>query len=490
MIGITAFGGYLPRLRLAREAAAQANAWYAPQFLSRKGSRAVANWDEDSVTMAVAAARDCLGASEDRSHVRSVLLATNTPPFAERLNSAIVSGALTLDDAVEAADLIGSQRVGLAAMTQAVARASAFRGDVLVLAADRRKTRPGSSQELEYGDGAAAVLIGREKVLAEFLGASTMSVDFVDRFRASGSDIDYHWEERWVRDEGVSKMAPPVIAEALREAGVAASDVDHFLFPSGFARMDAQVAKSCGVRSEAIADSLMDRIGDCGAAHGMLMLAHALERAKPGQIILLAQFGSGAQAIVLRVTEEIDRFRPARGVSEWLTRGKEMRDYTRFLSFGGQIQLERGMRGEQDRKTALSTAWRHRTALLGLVAGKCRVTGSVHYPPSRLSYDAGAPLQDTQDPYKLADRAARVLSWSAEYLSYNPSPPHHYGQIDFEGGGRILMDFTDLDVGEVDAGTPMEMVFRIKDLDSVRGYVRYFWKATPARDGVGAIKNS
>jgi uncharacterized OB-fold protein len=52
------------------------------------------------------------------------------------------------------------------------------------------------------------------------------------------------------------------------------------------------------------------------------------------------------------------------------------------------------------------------------------------------------------------------------------------------------MDFTDLDVGEVDSGTPMEMVFRIKDIDTLRGYVRYFWKATPVRDGAGAIKHS
>ena len=141
------------------------------------------------------------------------------------------------------------------------------------------------------------------------------------------------------------------------------------------------------------------------------------------------------------------------------------------------------MRGEQDKKTALSTAWRHHEALLGLVAGRCEVTGSVHFPPSRLSYDQGKPLQDTQKPYKLADRPARILSWSAEYLSWHPAPPHHYGQVDFEGGGRILMDFTDLDVGEVDAGTPMEMVFRIKDIDERRGFTRYFWKATPARGG-------
>jgi uncharacterized OB-fold protein len=43
------------------------------------------------------------------------------------------------------------------------------------------------------------------------------------------------------------------------------------------------------------------------------------------------------------------------------------------------------------------------------------------------------------------------------------------------------MEFTDLGRGEVDAGTRMEMVFRIKDLDEKRGFVRYFWKATPLR---------
>jgi uncharacterized OB-fold protein len=143
--------------------------------------------------------------------------------------------------------------------------------------------------------------------------------------------------------------------------------------------------------------------------------------------------------------------------------------------------MERGMRGEQDKKTALTTAWRHRSALLGLVAGKCSVTGSVHFPPSRLSYDQGKPLQDTQRPYKLAERQATVLSWSAEYLSFHMAPPHHYGQVDFEGGGRILMDFTDIDVGEVHSGTVVEMTFRIKDVDERRGYTRYFWKATPVR---------
>lgn len=484
MIGITAYGGYVPRLRLSRQAAAQANAWYAPQFAGRKGTRAFANWDEDSITMAVAAARDCLGPGEDRSRVRAVLLASDTLPFAERLNAGVVAGALTLDEGIEAIDLGGSQRAALGAVAQAVARVRAGEGDTLVLAADNRRTRAGSAQELEYGDAAAAVLIGRDKVLAEYLGSGTVTADFVDHFRAAGEDVDYHWEERWVRDEGIARLVPRAVGAALKQAGVDAAGVDHFIFPSTFARMDQQLAKTCGIRAEAVADTLADTVGDSGLPHGLLLLAHVLERARPGQTIVLAQFGGGAQALVFRVTDAIDGFRPARGVGQWLARGAEERSYTKFLSFKGQLALERGMRGEQDRKTALSTAWRHHEALLGLVGGRCEVTGSVHFPPSRLSYDA-RPLQDTQKPYKLADRPARILSWSAEYLSWHPAPPHHYGQIDFEGGGRILMDFTDLDVGEVDTGTPMEMVFRIKDVDERRGFTRYFWKATPVRGGAG-----
>ena len=225
MIGITAYGGYVPRLRLSRQAAAQANAWYAPQFGGRKGTRAFAHWDEDSITLAVAAARDCLGpvGQRDRSTVRALLLASDTLPFAERLNAAVVSGALDLDEGIEALDLGGTQRAALSAFTQAVARVQAGGGDTLVLAADNRRTRAASAQELEYGDAAAALLVGTQNVLAEYLGAGTVTADFVDHFRAAGEDLDYHWEERWVRDEGITKLVPRAVQAALAQAGVAAA---------------------------------------------------------------------------------------------------------------------------------------------------------------------------------------------------------------------------------------------------------------------------
>jgi 3-hydroxy-3-methylglutaryl CoA synthase len=481
MLGIVAYGAYIPRLRLSRKAVVQANAWYAPQFAAKsKGTRAVANWDEDSITMAVAAARDCLGSDADRLRIRGLYLASCTVPFAERSNAGIVSEALLLDESIDALDITGSPRAALSALTTALAKVSAA-GPQLVLAADLRHTRAASAQELEFGEGAAALLVGIDGVIAEYLGGGTLSVDFVDHFRVVDAEIDYAWEERWVRDEGIGKLMPRAIAAALADSGLDAASVDHFIFPSTISKLDAQLASSCGIRSDAVVDNLAGGIGDTGTAHALLMLAHTLERARPGQVILLSQFGSGAQALVFRVTAAVAAFRPVKGVGAWIARGVEETSYTKFLAFRQQLALERGMRGEQDKKTALSTLYRHRRAILGFVAGRCSITGEVHFPPSRISYTPGAPALDTQEPYPLAERQGTVLSWSAEYLSYYPSPPQYYGQVDFDGGGRVLMEFVDVSRGDIESGTRVEMVFRIKDFDERRGFVRYFWKATPIR---------
>ena len=379
-------------------------------------------------------------------------------------------------------DIVGSQRAALSALTSALTNTGTADGDCLVLSAETRKTRAASAQELDFGDGAAAVRVGSSEVIAEFLGVGVVSVDFVDHFRMAGEEIDYQWEERWVRDEGIGKLMPRAIAEALKSASLSPGEIDHFVFPSTISKIDAQLAKTCNIRPTALVDTLAGTVGDTGTPHALLLLAHVLERATPGQTILVSQFGSGAQAMVFRVTDAIAQFRPKRGVSNWLARGAEETNYTKFLAFKRQLDLDRGMRAEQDKKTALTTLYRHRSAIMGLVGGRCETTGEVHYPPSRISFTPGAPALDTQTPYKLAERQATVLSWSAEYLSYYPSPPQFYGQVDFDGGGRLLMEFTDLTQGEVESGTRMDMVFRVKDFDEKRGFVRYFWKATPVRE--------
>ena len=482
MPGITGFGAYIPRLRLSRQAAVGAMAWLAPVLLAKaKGVRSMANWDEDSLTMAVEACRDALGQADDRAdHIGALYFASTTMPFADRQNSAVIAQALTLARDITAVDIASSMRAGTSALLEALTRAETGSSS-LVAASDHRHTRAASAQELDYGDAAAAFTVGADDGVAKFLGASTITEDFVDHFRGAEEEFDYHWEERWIRDEGMAKIVPEAAASALKKTGLQSSDIDHFILPSTIGRVQGMIAKICGIKDEAVRSPLAAEMGEAGTAHALIMLAHALEEAKAGEKILVLQFGSGCNALVFEATGQKSAHQ-ALGVRGHLALGQEEANYMKFLVFNGLVEWEKGMRAEQDKKTALTTLHRNRDMILGLVGGRCTKTGVIQFPMSRISVNPNDPAVDTQEPYKFAELKGKVLSWSGDYLSFGVSPPNHYGMIVFEEGGRIMMDITDVAPGDVETGMDMRMMFRIKDVDATRGFTRYFWKAVPVRN--------
>lgn len=490
MVGITGYGGYVPRLRLQRAAAAKANAWLNPGLMGKaKGERAMANWDEDAITMAVEAARDALGGDDDRSRVKALFFGTTTAAFTDRLNAGIVQAALTLEPATACYDVTGTQRAGLSALANALSAAKAgLDGEALAVSGERRKARAASAQELDWGDAGAAILVGAKDVLAEHIGSATTTADFVDHFRGAGEEFDYAWEERWIRDEGFAKIVPPVIKAALANAKIEASAVDVFILPTTFKGVAESVAKKAGLKPDAVKDQLGAQVGDSGAAHALVLLSHALETAKAGQVIVVAQFGQGCEAHVFKTTKKIESWKPQRGVSGWLADGKPESNYMKWLVFNGLVDWEKGMRAEKDNKTALTTLYRNNDMILGLVGGRCTETGTVQFPRTRISVNPNNAAVDTQVPYKFADKPASILSWSADNLTFALSPPNHYGMMVFEGGGRIFMDITDVDPGDIDSGSPVRMVFRVKEWDDRRGFTRYFWKAQPDKRRMEAVK--
>lgn len=485
MVGITAYGGYVPRLRLQRKAAASANAWYNPGLMGQaKGERAMANWDEDSVTMSVEAARDALPGSDPfaaRKHIDAIFFASTTMPFADRQNAGIVAAALSLSEDIQSTDVSSSQRAGATALLGALqAVKGGYLKNALVVAGDRRRARAASAQELQFGDGAAALCIGAGEVIAEFLGSHSVTVDFIDHFRGEAEEFDYSWEERWIRDEGIAKIVPRTVKGALEKAGIDSSLVDHFIFPTMFAKLDAQVAKSCGIDPAKVRNNLADVCGETGAAHALVMLTHALEEAKPGQVIVACAFGQGCDALVFKTTDALQKAHGRhKGIGGALKRRKEETNYMKWLSFNGLIEVEKGMRAEQDKKTALSVTYRKRDMLFGLVGGNCRKCGTAQFPRTRICVNPNCKAVDSQDPFSYAELPGKILSWSADFLTYSMDPPQHYGMVTFEEGGRFLADFTDVDRGTFDSGTSVRMVFRIKDFDERRGFRRYFWKAVP-----------
>lgn len=474
MVGIVAVGAYVPLLRLQRAAMAEATAWFNPALAGRaKGERALANWDEDTLTMAVEAARDCLW-DRDRSGIDKVILASTSLPFADRLNAGVIKEALNLPDGLGALDITGSQRAGTSALLAALESGR----PTLCVASERRLAKPASEAEFVNGDAAAAFLVGNQDPVAEFLGSHSTTLDFVDHFRPTDRPYDYEWEGRWVRDEGYRKLIPPAVAEALKALGLEAAAVDHFIAALPVAGLDRSLANDLGIRPEAVCASLRDTLGFAGAAHPLVLLAQVLETARPGAWIVLLAFGQGCDVLVFRVTDAAAGRSEALGVAGWLARRRPEMNYLKHLSFSGAVTLDGGMRAEIDLRQSPSMLYRERKTILSFVGGRCRETGTVQYPKTAVSVARNARLVNTQDDYPMAELRAEIVSFTADRLAYSPDPPSCYGIVAFEGGGRMMADFSDVDPDALAVGQSMRMMFRIKRQDGA-GFKHYFWKAVP-----------
>ena len=478
--GILSVGAYIPRRRLQRSIIHQNNGWFAPNLRGlARGEKAISNWDEDSVTMAVDAGRDCLAAAQD-ANVASISLASTTLPFADRLNAGIVKEAMNLSNETAAIDVTGSLRAGTSSLLQA------FKGSetTLCLAADKRKARPGSEGEMLLGDAGAAVLIGEGMPIATLKGTHSVTIDFVDHFRATNQEFDYAWEKRWVRDKGFMGILADTITQALEKFDVAAADIDHVLIPLPGRSLPPKLVKAIGFNEKAVADTLYANVGFTGSAHPFLMLADALSKAKSGETILLAGFGQGADILLFEATGQAHKSASNLGFSGHLETKLADENYMRYLFHRGQLDLEKGMRAEYDEKQPGTALSRDRKAILGLIGGKCTKTGTVQFPKTDISVSQNDRAVHTQEDYPLSNKTAKITTFTADRLTYSPDPPSYYGMIDFEGGGRMISEFSDVSAEDVTVGRDMRMVFRIKAFDDQRNFIKYFWKATPIR-GVG-----
>src|SRR5262245_63772311 len=104
MTGITAFGAYIPFYRLSHKEIARAWGGRAGE-----GERAIANVDEDSITLAVEAARDLL-ANRDGRDIDGLMFASTTSPYSEKQASSLIATVADLRHDVRTADYTNSLR--------------------------------------------------------------------------------------------------------------------------------------------------------------------------------------------------------------------------------------------------------------------------------------------------------------------------------------------------------------------------------------------
>jgi len=483
MVGIKSYGTYIPWYRIDRMVIYGAMGWLNPVGLL-PGEKAVASYDEDSFTIAVNAAMDCLNGI-DRNTIDGVYFASVSLPYKVRQNAAIIATALDLRPDIRTADFTSCTKAGttaLVAACDAIKAGSAKK--ILVCASDCRPTRAGSSQEQAYGDAAAAILVGEDDVIAELQEVHSLSYDFADRWMADFDRFDRTSEDRWIRDEAYTKFISEVILGLAKKHSLSPKDISKLALPSLYAREDAGIGKRLGLEPGQIQHHLLDAVGHCGTAHPLVLLAAALEDSNPEDNIVVTSWGSGGDALLFRATGKVGDLRDKKkGVKKALASKNMLTNYAKYTSFRNVGSVALGMRAETgvpwDQKPL---SWRNRKSLLGLVGSRCKKCGTPQFPAQRVCVNPSCKAIDQMEEYRFSDKKGQLFTYTEDYLGFTLNPPALYGMIDFEGGGRFNFEVTDCEPGSLKVGMPVEMSFRRKFVDEKRGTYFYFWKVTPARE--------
>jgi 3-hydroxy-3-methylglutaryl CoA synthase len=459
--GIVRYGSYVPYFRLQRAAMG-----------AGKGERAVASYDEDSVSMAVEAARDAVrgGVAID-----AVLFATTSPAYAEKLDAATIQAALDLPENVTSLDVGGSTRMGLAALLTGLDLAAAGR-PALVCASDVVVGLPGGARESQGGDGAVAFVTGPEaKAIARLLGRASTTMEILDVWRLPEERYPKQWEERFTADT----MAPAIIdtaRRALADAGVEPATLAAVILDGTNPRSLAGLPKALGLHPEQLADTLAATVGRTGAAHAGLLLARALDQAKPGDRILVVCEADGADALVLEVTNAIKDLPPVRKVDRWIASKRNDLAYNGYLKWRGVLPFEPPRRPDPERPAAPPMR-RHERWKLAFVGSRCTKCQTGHLPPQRVCVKCAAVDQMRDE--RFADTSCRVATYTLDHLAYSLQPPVVAAFVDYEGGGRFSCELTDVEPKAVAIGNHLEMTFR--RLYTAQSVHNYFWKARPGR---------
>jgi 3-hydroxy-3-methylglutaryl CoA synthase len=471
MEGIVSYGVYVPIYRLGGEILNQV--WGG----NAKGEKAIANADEDSLTIGVEAARDCL-MGMDRGSINALYFASTTFPFKEKQSASIMAAALDLSETIVTADIGSSLRCGTIALAMALDAVRAGSANmVVVVVSDCRLPYPNSAYEPILGDGAAAFLIGKDKVVAEIEATCHITSEFIDNWRLEYDKGVKSWEERFINEEGYVPHLRKAISNLVKAHGLDLKDFSKVVFPAITERAHRVVANALQLNPNQVQNPFFNTVGNTGAAFAPMMLVGALEEAQAADRILLANYGDGADACVFRVTREIERLRDRKGLKKHIDSKLMLDNYGRYIKFRNLMELEPTF--ENPSRAALTNTWRERKSVYRLHGYRCDKCGKVQFPRQKYCMYCHADERDLIE-VPLADKKGTLVTFSIDERSPVVDPPNVLAAVNLEDGGRFFSQMTDRDTKELKVGMPVELTFR-KIHDGL-GVHNYFWKCKPLRE--------
>jgi len=469
VIGILDYAAYVPIHRLPR--AEIGRAWGRPVLPPYTvGERAVASFDEDSVTMGTEAALRCL-AQSDGQRPDGLYFASTTAPDHERQAATVIAAAADLPREIRTADFAGSLRAGTSALLSAL---DAVKGgpawSVLVTAADCRLVQPGQTAEALIGDGAAAFLVGEGEALATVEAAYSIAEEFPGTWRQSQNLYIQSDDEKFAATYGYQRILLEAMRGLLDKAKLDLNQVSRVVCPAPDLPSYTALAQASGVPLLFLQDPLLLSVGFTGAASPLLLLATCLEKAESGQLIVVLSYGSGADALLLSVTDDIEAHR-SRARRDLIGHGQPLPSYQTYLKYRGLVKGQHGV-WEVEPFSSLTMMWRERRQNLALYGVRCTKCAAVFFPARRV-----CPKCNTKDPFEphKLSRRGRLVTFSTDRLYPGPESPTVMAVVDLNGGGRLFTQMADCDPETLRVG--MEVDLTLRKFHESKGYAHYFWKA-------------
>jgi 3-hydroxy-3-methylglutaryl CoA synthase len=470
MSAIISTGAYIPYYRLKREEIVRA--WGGAQ----KGEKAVANFDEDGITMAVEAGRDALHGI-DRQTIDGLYFATTTAPYKEKQGASIIASALNLKKGTSTVDFTGSLRAGtnaLRASIDAVKAGSAQR--ILVVAADCRLGTPASEFEQVFGDGAAALVIGKGGSI-DILSGYTHTSEIIDQWRSDRQAFTKRWEDRFVATQGYLADVTEAVDAFTKEQNTALKDFNKVVLYAHDARGHQEVCRTLKLDSKTqVTNPMFDTVGNTGASFALLNLVAAVEGANKDDKLLLVSYGDGCDIFAFHVKEKPSTDKGRRGVQGYLKSKSYLANYEKYIRFRKLMEVESGRRRPPQVSSA-AVIHRDRKMIYGLNGTECTSCGRAFFPPQRICIYCQA--KDQFKEISLTERKGKLFTFSKDELAQSLDPPVIVSIVDLEGNLRFYGQMTDRDPDKIELDMVLELTFR--SLGETEGYNNYFWKCRPVR---------
>jgi 3-hydroxy-3-methylglutaryl CoA synthase len=475
-IGILRYGAYLPRYLLKRSQIA--DAW---EFPSIPGGIAVANHDEDTITMAVEAGLDCLEAF-DPLKVDGLFFATTTPPYTEKLSAALIASVLDFRSDILTMDITDSTRAFSTALARAYEAIKAGSAKtILVIGADTQIAQPESMYEYQYGDGAAALLVSSENPVVAIEGFVSTSDNVIGPYKRQSDTYIRQFEPKHEQVFGFSRNMAAALKMLLEKQKIEPKAVKKIALYSSDPRSGNALGEKIGFSPQNIENSPFLEIGNTGNAFAAMMLITSLRRGKAGDYAVFGGYGDGADAFLLKIIDKsalTDLRRSCRGYTTHANSMVTLKNYPAFLAKKKKLEKERFTR-----KSSPVREWREEKFLLRMYGMKCKKCGVVQYPIWRACIECGA--KDEKEDVKL-QRTGKIFTFTLDHLvggDYYDTPVPRC-VIDLDGGGRILLDMTDVDdPNQVRIGMPVELTFRWAHPGA--NTHNYYWKCRQPRSSAG-----